>query len=326
MNLVKLKMAKFRLNSFLIIWGLFSPLFSYSQNLVLNSDFEQHSICPPGTLIPLEGLDYWYPVRSSPDYMNYCATNLSFSIPSNSVGFQYPKSDSGYLHNQFSYDFFNNKWDYSESFGGSLSETMKINSVYKIEFYISRADYSWAAFDAIDMLFCPDSINLLASQTYSYFKINPTGQIISDTTNWVLVSGCYRANGNEKYFAVGAFRESLEIVWDKFSGCTNCRAGYYFEDFLIMACDTCCLDEFPIEEFVNIFPNPGIAQTVNVFVAKDNIAKLELFDATGKLVWHNEFDEFYQNAMLPQLASGVYFWRYVSTSGFSKTGKILTVN
>ena len=319
-------MVKFLLNKFILIGGLFSPLFTYSQNLVLNPSFEEYTICPNSMLnYPMEGLKYWYPVRSSPDYLNFCSSDFLSSIPDNTSGYQYPKSDTGYLHNQFSYDFVNDKWDYSEAFGGILSESLKSNTIYRIEFYISRTDYSWAAFDAIDLLFCSDSINLMLSQSYSEFKINPSGNIISDTMNWIKISSCYQAYGNEKYFAVGAFRDSLEIIWEKFSGCSNCRAGYYFDDFSIYECDTCCLDEFPIEEYINIFPNPGNAQNVNVFVSKDNTSKIELFDAAGKLVWHNKFQEFYQKASIPVLAQGVYLWRYISSTGFSKTGKIITI-
>ncbi len=312
--------------------GLTHHCILFSQtNLVLNWDAENYLQCPSAGSGDLNNdvVDWYDPLNGlpidSPDYMHPCSSDANFSTPTNGFGYQIARSGVAYIHSGI-YLTFNNNFYAMEPFAGKLSSTLEKDKIYQVKFYLSMSNFSNISIDAFDISFSEDSIYITNPHGLSnIIMINQPGNIINDTVNWVEISTCFKANGTENHFIIGALRDTNLINIEFNTFCDPCVASYIFDDFSIYECDTCCLDEFPIEEYINIFPNPGNAQNVNVFVSNDNTSKIELFDATGKLVWQNKFQEFYQNTSLPVLAQGVYLWRYISSTGFNKTGKIITI-
>lgn len=316
----------------LTMMGLSHHSLYCQQNLVKNFDMEEYDLCPNLAWHFNGYIKDWYnPFTSSPGYspcyMNNCANSSTIvSVPYNYGGFQQPHSGNAYLLSGTIFKF-EDVIIGLEPFFGILNSPLVKDKIYYLEFYVSLCGRTNSFSDAFDLVLTDDSTSYNEIHDYpgEIYWSNPTGNFISDSVNWVKMGGCFKAKGGEKYFGMGAFRDTNTIGLISHIPCDPCGAAYYYDDFSIYECDTCCLDEFPIEEYINIFPNPGSLQNVNVFVSKDHTSKIELFDAAGKLVWHNKFQEFYQNANLPVLVQGVYLWRYISSTGFSKTGKIITI-
>ena len=326
------------------------PFFSLSQNnLVKNPNCEIYDTCPNGTG-QINYLNDWYNFNSwgSTDYHNVCRINEVATIPS-SFGYQIPRSGNGYIHasivacqNPRNFTFWTGQ-EYifgGESFIGTLIEPLKPVK-YKIEFYVSLTSFgNYDSLGGSDGLLATNAFDMILLNSKSSYYVSPTinqsdvirinngVNVIKDTLNWVKLSSCFYASGGETYFAIGAFRDTNDIITD-FSGVSSFgHAGsYYFEDFSIYECDTCCLGEFPYNDHVNVSNNPASSfnpTTFTIVLNSNTTAVLELYDSAGRLVARNEFIEMLSNYQLDaQLAMGIYHYVFKTSNGVNQYGKVL---
>ena len=357
MSLRKVNSFCLNLKINIICWVSFcAPVFCFAQeNLVKNGDLENYWNCPTisGNLNDCE--NFWkYDIFGSPDYANSCAlipfAPSIYTIP-NSVGFQLPHSGNAFIHSAvFSiskprdFTIYDPPWEnyqYRESFGGSFVKPLK-KGTHFIEFYINFTDYGKTgpfpdgrvATNAIDLILLYDSVTISNSVSPNInlndvIKVHKEPYVINDTVNWVKLSTCFQTKGGELFFAIGAYRDTSEILLE-FSGQSNFNiynSSYFFDDFSIYECDTCCFGEFPYEDHVSISSNPGTDNnptTFSVLINPNTTGVFSVFDSAGRLIEKYEVSELLTTIILKKdLAVGVYQYELTTSNGVKDVGKIL---
>ncbi len=191
-----------------------------AQNLVPNPSFEDITACPTdqGQIYLAEP---WFSpymcsagsltICSSSDLFNICyAINnplyMNVGVPVNTLGYQIPRTGSGYAGIGF--------WDGNgarEKIETPLSATLVKDSVYCISMYVvnKRPISDLTSTSNLHFLLTKDS--LVDSQGFTITTPsvkNPDDNIISDTTNWTKIIGCYIAKGGEKFLTIGSFYDN----------------------------------------------------------------------------------------------------------------------
>ena len=231
---------------------LFVYTYLPAQNLLLNPSFEQAVSCPP-TSVDLSGLGtidqaaYWFSPVSSSDYYSPCYNPVypPLGVPKNFAGYQIAKSGSAYAGiypiSQSLPDFHP---PYREYLEGTLIHPLAKDSIYKVEFYIVRAN---------DMS-STVGVNVVTDRMGAYFHqqfIEPSlapmgtsrliaakpqienqiGRMLYDTLNWIPICGYFRAAGGETFVTIGNFYSDEETNTIGLSADTIvARRAYYLVD------------------------------------------------------------------------------------------------
>ena len=185
-----------------------------SNNFVQNPSFEEYDTCPFSSG-QLNLSKYWW--GFSTEYYNACAIPTSFSVPSNYNGFQYAHTGVayvGFLLYWHSSAMINNE-TYVETIKNILNDSLKKNSRYCVNYYVSVAEgtFQWATalnslifYDSIGTMFTvnqvQNDVNTILCDTCTKFAKSIAN---IDTTNWLKISGSVIANGGEKYLSIGKF-------------------------------------------------------------------------------------------------------------------------
>ena len=217
---------------------LFFINFSYSQNLVPNSSFEDTisfnnwlSIGQPdfGMIPP------WFCAGGSPDYWSESWGGFSQVPDVPNAGFQYPHSGIAFIGIGV-YWSGGTFYEYIET---PLIHPLVGGKKYCVSFYVSLGNTSMFAIDAIGAYFSNDSI-MSPPPIQAGFTIKVTPQIensrgnyINDTSNWVEISGVFIASGGESFLTIGNFRvdsltDTLHVKVD--SALFSQNVAYYFID------------------------------------------------------------------------------------------------
>ncbi len=117
-----------------------------------------------------------------------------------------------------------------------LREKLKTNKKYFIIFYASprncnQRDICYS--DALGLAFSDtlylEQLVLGAEQIPPFTPAiqNPTGNILTDTVNWIEISGCYVAKGQEQFAIIGSFRSSANT---KSKNCIGGTGSYHYID------------------------------------------------------------------------------------------------
>jgi gliding motility-associated-like protein len=185
-------------------------------NLVPNGSFEEMTECPNGPgasgLDQLEKCFPWFkPNEATTDVYNACAnTDPNYfniiGVPSNWMGWQEAFDGDGYVG---LCGFIPNNNNGAEYASVRLIKKLKPCGTYQVRFWISLSDYSTHAINTIGARF--DRVPL-SSITYLGFELPAhisNASFIMDTTNWILISGMYEAEGEEEYLTIGRFFDTL---------------------------------------------------------------------------------------------------------------------
>ena len=250
---------------FLIIISLVNITIS-SQNLVPNPSFENFVNCPSLNSQLNLASPWTTPTSGTSDLINSCAPVTAFgvSVPYNFRGFQNARTGNGYAH-IFCYPNATSA-NYREYLQVQLISPLVAGQTYEISFYVSLSDNSMHAINNIGAF-----ISTFAPNAGGYYPLPYTPQIletnvVSDTANWVNISGLYTALGGEQYLTIGNFyNDSLTtaIIVNPSTPHLFSDCGYYVDDVSVLPylppsslCDTNCSP--------NLAPNPGFeATTVN---------------------------------------------------------------
>jgi gliding motility-associated-like protein len=210
----------------------------FSQNLVINGSFEEYTLCPtgPGQIHRAIG---WFAMNGqggSSEYLNACATPgivQSCWVPQNWWGYQYANTGEAYA----GMCFFQRLVEYCEYISGTLSEPLQAGKCYNARFYVNLTSISSFAIDAIGMYFTTDSLLFQLTPIEVQPQIeNDSGNIISDTANWVKISGSFIASGGEKFFTLGRFKKNAYVNYDTMFLAEGI-AYYFIDDVAVWPCD-----------------------------------------------------------------------------------------
>lgn len=202
------------INSFIYLLG------NAQINLVPNYSFEDTVGSCSLQMGIITNVKNWYPAKETPDYYNTCANSFIYpefsTLPNNCRGYQQVKS--GVAFSGIALYYLTNSSDSinisSELMGIKLKQSLKANTCYYGEFYISLVEASDIAINRIGMLFTQNTYTL-SYQTYDNI-IQPqikwdTTKYFTDTLNWVKIAGTFIAQGGEQYLTIGNFRDGMNI-------------------------------------------------------------------------------------------------------------------
>ncbi len=321
------------MKKFIIYLCLFSAIKADSQNLVLNPSFEDTIACPTTTAIPMQ-CEYWYTANiGSPDYFSeqpdiFCGTS---PVPLSNAGYQYARTGIAYVGlGTFVSSIFPNGINRREYIGGELSDTLKQGHEYCVSFYISVAEELKYVTDGIGLYLSIDSAVDYTINTNLPFVpqiSNPSGNIIYDTLNWVQISGTYIANGGEKYFTIGNFKDDINTLVDSTSG-TLMGAYLFIDDVSVIDCTVGINEIESYKNKISLMPNPAKGELrISPSLTLPNgagtivtqIQKLEITDVLGNVVLIESVksDEKKIKINVSNFTKGVYFGKVVSDKGIA---------
>lgn len=219
---------KKKLHIYLFIY-LFIHLNSFGQiNLVPNNSFEnmaQPCFFAMGISVSGTYVQDWQTNHnaSSPDYYHVCSTNpftsvTEASIPHSCRGFQYPRIGDAYIGLGLYSDEYNPADTVnvlSEYLSTQLTASLKPNTCYYGEMYVNLANSSLQTVNQISMLFSNSNFTTTAFSFTNSIKPQiqyDTTLFLTDTLNWVKVSGIFIAQGGEQFLTIGNFRDGGHLA------------------------------------------------------------------------------------------------------------------
>jgi gliding motility-associated-like protein len=222
---------------------------SFSQNYVPNGSFEIYDTCPYGSSRIHFAIPWFQPnvisgnvYSGSTDYFNTCYNDsiiLAVGVPKNFMGYQYARTGNAYAGiNTFSPPPPNDKnREYLEV---RLLAPLDNGKKYCAEFYVSLAEKPKYAVDAIGMYFSEDSI-IYSDNDWSVLPFvpqvqNTSGNVITDTINWVKIKGDFIASGGEQFITIGNFKTNAATTINT-TGLYDEAAYYYIDDVSVYCCD-----------------------------------------------------------------------------------------
>jgi hypothetical protein len=179
---------------------------------------------------------------------------------------------------------------YTEYLQGELREPMIAGNIYQVSFRVSLADKSGRAVSCLGTLLTNQQVdqtsNTFLTQTPQFIS----HRIISDSVNWVILSGAYIATGGEKFITIGCFKDELFEVRDvsPVNGNDSRKAYYYLSEVSVSpysnlkpSLDAVLLGVDYVE-LMNVLFDPGSSQIKSSFNS-------ELDEVAG---WMNNYPDF----------------------------------
>ncbi len=291
-------------------------------NLVPNSSFENYSNCPL-TISQIDSATAWFQPNtygSSTDYFNSCTAWNYVSVPSNMFGFQYAKSGNAYAGITV---YLGQQYNYREYLEVELTDTMIAGEQYCVSFYVSLADIMQYGINRIGAYISNNPV-YYNSPSYQPILVQPQVEnnsgVISDTSNWKLVSGVYIANGGEKYLTIGNFyNDSNTTVSLVHPNQPASWAYYYIDDVSVVhgLCSTGIIENSRQEEPLILSPNPA-REKVTINIKRDE--KISVFSIEGRLL----LEDFESTTVdVSEWDDGIYIVRATAEDGRLRVGKLI---
>lgn len=220
--------------------GLFTLItfYSFSQNLVPNSGFEEYSRCPNGfnTFGRSMNIPHWFsPTTGTPDYFNECSARES-KASLNWAGRCEDFNGKGYA----GIITFMDKKFYREYLSVELTQPLDSGVLYFLQFSFRLSSYSKISSGNIGMAFTSEKINTRGDRILTSapsLVAMPDSAIVSKTGSWQIVSGNYLANGSERFLTIGNFSESTLHYKIKYGGMhepmLQSASFYYIDDVIV---------------------------------------------------------------------------------------------
>jgi len=320
----------------IILLGLIFLTNANSQNLVNNWSFEDTFSCPTFA----EQLDkslYWFTPRGgggSSDLFSVCNNfDLIFpkvvGVPSNMQGFQNTKLGNNYVG---IVNYFNNS-EAREYIETKLFRVLDPTVNYYVEFWVSLSNESNYAIENIGAYFSIDTLHYSSNLTSLIdAQVEHSGGIISDTLDWVKVSGYFKPpTDGYQFLTIGNFNVSDStnktlVGWHSYDG-----AYYYIDNVAVI--DSALQytiginnEELKIKnEELKIYPNPAnsdITLEFSSFLNQD--IEIQIFNVMGNiLLSEKRFCQKSLDLAVSYLKSGIYFIRVSDESGKIYSDKLI---
>jgi hypothetical protein len=301
---------------------IFFPCSVIAQNLVPNYSFEDTS-CTVNVGSPtFFGATNWFnPNDATPDYygieaVNNCFTSIYNSNWQSTGEWQYPLTGQKMIGLFASIEGSCTR-EYIEV---ELNEALIANLEYCVSINLSLSNRSQICTDCFGVYFSVDE--LLNPDGYCEFGVQPQlvnspGTLLSDTLNWMQVSGTFVANGGEKYLTVGNFLSDEMCTIAPVNGTKpNFNVAYYYvDDVVVMNCDSTDVIEFNSETRIEVFPNPT-SGFLSISCPHGGIASV--YDMAGRRVSQHLYRAGGVSSLdLTSLEMGIYSLRFTDERGFT---------
>lgn len=275
----------------------------YGQNLVPNFSFEERDSCPTlGDQVEFSvGWSKYSNSASTPDYYNTCSSPNTYGIPQNLGNFQQDNRNCNAYMGLITFGVSGND---REHIGVELSQPLILGEKYFLSFYTVMGEDLIAG---IQFGMPSNNIGIRLS-TVPYDQSNPfpidnvshlrSAPVITDSTNWALITGSIIADSAYKYLVLGNFYNDLNTDTLQYNCgiCLNTESYYLVDDVCVSLDSALCnggiaslpcnlsLEENVIGKQISIFPNP----TVDFFIIKNDNAQssfnITIFNAMGQVL------------------------------------------
>ena len=247
---------KYHWRNIISIIFLLSATPAYSQateNMVYNPSFEEHRECPQRieALGVMQEVDaWWQPTAGSSDYFNSCG-GRECSVPLNKLGSQSARSGNAYCGIYCSRD------QYREYLQTKLKTPLVAGKRYRVSFWVSLSEKSPHAATTLGALFTKECIEdttlgiVMNRETIDmgeqgsqsiavYFEpqvVNPRERLLTDTREWMEISGEFTAEGGETFLTIGNFFPfNKSRVVSTREEKTPLHGAYYYIDDVSVVC------------------------------------------------------------------------------------------
>ncbi len=192
-----------------------------TQDYINNSSFEDYTACPLGNSSPtqqwIDSCVCWTtPTYATSDYFNACNSNGLNGVPNNTLAYYQPSFHGDGYCGFLAYSISPNKM-WSEYVQTKLKRPLVANEIYNFTMRINRANGFNFSVKNIGAHFSKDSLrDKLITKPYNFTPtvLNNTG-FLNDTLGWTLVSGNFKATGNEEYLTIGWYGDTItsDYMW-----------------------------------------------------------------------------------------------------------------
>lgn len=230
----------------LALFCVFWSICSFSQiSLVPNPSFED-SISIPLSHSEFPKAKNWYTLTGSCDYFSVYSPTLvagpggSVYIPKNIFGYQKARTKNfyaGIIIRSLPVGSPPPFVMYRESFAVKLTQTLTANHSYSFTMYYSLAEVSQITTNQLSAYFSTSQFlpgtNLYdTSSYYNYLpmQINHDNSFITDSINWIPLTGCFIAKGGEEYLNIGNFKDALHSPTTTASSNSSGSCYIYIDD------------------------------------------------------------------------------------------------
>ncbi len=210
-------------------------------NYVSNGSFEQlNANAGP---YAFEATKYWGAIDTTTGSNVLCSTLATIgNAPNSNFGFQYPRSGNNFVGVQF---YCNNCTNNPRLYPRNrLKQVLQAGKTYCAKYYVVNTNNNLVAIDKYGMYFGDNSIDTITKCTYPITYLNPqvenTTGIITDTLNWIPITGTFVANGTEKYMVLGNFRSNAAtntLQLNVTQSLTTQTADIYVDDVSVIDID-----------------------------------------------------------------------------------------
>ncbi len=277
---------------FLIFLGLLPNIIFAQTNLVPNFSFEQYTNCPQysSTDINVQKAnkpDFWYkPDFKDAVYLNSCSSNDTISVPYNFANpYALPCYQPARTGNAYIAMFYRNGIANARNyFQVELLDSLKSGYCYFAECYVARINGYQLACNNQSILFTQNAVYVDTAATPPIFMLpaNPqvinSNSVISDTVNWVKISGVFTAQGGEKYLTLGNFKDDNNTTISVVQSTGYYGVAYYVEDVSVYS-----LDSFQVK--ADAGPDTTIALGGSAFIGSlvSGIPSIKWYKSNGVL-------------------------------------------
>lgn len=301
----------------------FISITSRGQNLVPNGSFELYSGCPTyytqiDCVLFWTNTAQWPGPGGSPDYFNQCAPAQYVGVPANIFGYQNAYNGNAYAGIIL--------WDmntlFREYIQVPLTSTLSQNLCCHFEMYVCLANkYKYAA-DAIGVYFSDIPITGTPNFLPLPFtpQINSAAGFMSDTLNWMLISGNYTASGTENYLIIGNFKNDANTnsLLVNNSGIYD-QSYIYLDQVSLTACTS--VNEQSANGGINIYHDPANDLIIINIPGIQNSTCLNIFDISGRKILQKNISAANVSVDIKNFAGGIYFVELVNACLADRQGK-----
>ncbi len=213
--------------------GCFFAVFTVTataQNLIQNPGFES-TIGPDYDCN--QNVDNWKPAFITPDY--YSQLHFEKCIGWNNWRLTQPNSGNNYAGLYIHRTNVDADWPSGESMQQELQNPLIKNQHYYISLYLKFSGYNGlnCTIDRLLVNFASSSFNDFIYKKTSPIALYPENKsitYINDSTQWVLVSGYFTANGTEKHISIGNYQNLFNTKKLNPNDYSQARAYYFIDD------------------------------------------------------------------------------------------------
>lgn len=223
------------------------PPVTHAVNLVPNDSFENFVSCPVSFSNMSDCVSWFAPTTGTSDYYNACTSGPNTpDVPNNNFGVQ--ASRTGVAHAGFI--LYSSAADYREYVETPLTSPLVANVTYTVQFYVNLADIADRSIDRIGAYLSVGPVGPIGN--YAPLALtpqveSPANTYLTDTVNWMLISGTFTAAGGEDHITIGNFHDDATTNFQLGPG--NWPGGtYYFIDdvsveVVAQVDQACCLPD-----------------------------------------------------------------------------------